>query len=1051
MRLFMTRIVYFTGAVAVDLLGHFVFELSIREQHEAGSLFVTYKGFGASNCTMTRAEKVELECGDIVGDASVDRRPGWILPDAEVTVVTSGSSENHDIRAPFSSLLSGCGLVNVGIHGAYPLHKQHLGLLKNVMESFVLNGDCTRNSQPTPFVDDKQNILIRKVAFDEYQYLLCLTQPVEKGQTFALSFPSISSCLGSRHYQVAKFPQRSGIDDSLRTLSLEDLRAVLAWLIDEGLPLTEYLNFLKITGSAAPSTFKQACERRRRLHWVSRRVTSAIGDRASANDRIMSNALRFGLQTLSEQDEENHLDAGQKIDLSDTLIEQVSFEMKFATEFDYTCGGRKRLEWCSKALNLFERVTDGLSKSYVLQAGSELPLLPRVNDCITGFLRSDDFSNADVLDEFVFYRSFTPTTGSSQFVPKLSDAMTANNKIALAQTLETVACVGEPSPGGTLSVVMRQPSVVKDGIATLSMDWYRTQFWQIVSTAIMYFFLVLEPEEVRKFEVDKVLGSIRPLVVIESKVKEPKAISYVNALPLVVSMRQNVEVVPGSYDIFLGLVWPALQKYNWRLIAGSSATEVSFCSASVTRKRKGALYQQRNRKRASLTRELNLTGLSAVSKTTKRVIVALVTDEGDFAGSNDSDTSSNANLSVKAIFDLFRTWLIDKFAADEDFSKVFATAKIVQVIRCLQTCFDACAPWLTPIRGLAPAHLDGCRPIEVYRCEYLMQFLLSLPTALLNGEQSKLLNASDCFGIVHDLFVFIAEQYSEIFDKRAHPPREEYVYGSDATSSLCAKIRSLLADGTSPSEETQSDAVHNFLVTEEEGVTLTDFLVCVQQQGLPFRATKDDVFKKNGRVNLGAPGIVCRHCLGQNNEGRYFFSSSESLTASYTVLEKHCLRCKKTPLDIKEKLVETRSRHQEQRKRLPIGSQQAYFNILWAKFLENKPGFVIGTVGDGTISIIDGDNGEIVSRSADSSSWSETAQDELTFSNHVDLLDNIRNSVKLKQKEEIQEALDRYYSCLDYAGRIFHTDSMPRHFSAHWLTSKVSPKLHHGYSIEDIV
>ena len=62
------------------------------------------------------------------------------------------------------------------------------------------------------------------------------------------------------------------------------------------------------------------------------------------------------------------------------------------------------------------------------------------------------------------------------------------------------------------------------------------------------------------------------------------------------------------------------------------------------------------------------------------------------------------------------------------------------------------------------------------------------------------------------------------------------------------------------------------------------------------------------------------------------------------------------------------------------------------------------------------------------------------FEDHIAVLDHLR---KNKISPEVEEAVDRYYTCLDYAGRVYNTSSMPEHFSAEWLLAKVQPKQHH--------
>jgi hypothetical protein len=328
--------------------------------------------------------------------------------------------------------------------------------------------------------------------------------------------------------------------------------------------------------------------------------------------------------------------------------------------------------------------------------------------------------------------------------------------------------------------------------------------------------------------------------------------------------------------------------------------------------------------------------------------------------------------------------------------------------------------------------------MEVYRCEYLIQFLLLMPSALHHADLLSQ-DLKDCMFMVRDLLAYLTEHHAGIFDQRFHPPKEEYLGASEAKSSIESKIRFLLSDDEGNSYDRASGshgATHDNefteLVLEEDKAGLTDFVVTVLEQAIPFQATEGDVRKKNGRVQLGFPGVVCRHCMGHNFEGRYFFTSTESLTSSYPVLEKHSLKCSKTPDDIKRRLVETRSRHVDQRKTIPNGSQQAFFSRLWSRLHQSK--------------LSPQDSSEALwttERNGNDADPSEHSDEDTDFTDHITLLDNVRRDSKLRNNKELQEAVDRYYSCLDYAGRVYETESMPRLFSANWLLSKVLPKVHH--------
>lgn len=171
--------------------------------------------------------------------------------------------------------------------------------------------------------------------------------------------------------------------------------------------------------------------------------------------------------------------------------------------------------------------------------------------------------------------------------------------------------------------------------------------------------------------------------------------------------------------------------------------------------------------------------------------------------------------------------------------------------------------------------------------------------------------------------------------------------------------------------------------------------------------------------------MVCKHCMGANSEGRYFFSSLESLATCYTVLEKHYLKCPHVPEDIKELLRKTRSTHLNQRKKFQTGHQHAFFTRLWNRLRGSKVQW--------QNTFVNKDSRKTKGEKAESTD----------ISNYIEVLDRIRNE---KAPKDLKDALDRYYSCLEYGGRVYMTPAMPKNFSTQWLLAKITPK---NYSTSD--
>jgi hypothetical protein len=146
------------------------------------------------------------------------------------------------------------------------------------------------------------------------------------------------------------------------------------------------------------------------------------------------------------------------------------------------------------------------------------------------------------------------------------------------------------------------------------------------------------------------------------------------------------------------------------------------------------------------------------------------------------------------------------------------------------------------------------------------------------------------------------------------------------------------------------------------------------------------------------------------------------------VFEKHVGKCKYVPSDIKAAVVDAKTRHVEQRKELPVGSQQAYFNKLWDRLRSCQ----IEGVASGTY-VLEG------TAKKDTAEGQESSE-ELEFRDHRAILDHVRINMPWKGYPALVEALNQYYSFVEFGGRVFNTSSMPEHFSAEWLLHKVGPQ-----------
>ena len=125
---------------------------------------------------------------------------------------------------------------------------------------------------------------------------------------------------------------------------------------------------------------------------------------------------------------------------------------------------------------------------------------------------------------------------------------------------------------------------------------------------------------------------------------------------------------------------------------------------------------------------------------------------------------------------------------------------------------------------------------------------------------------------------------------------------------------------------------------------------------------------------------------------------------------------------------------------MKLGAQQSFFKRMWDG-LQGGTSTTFSNYNDLGVSTTTStaDPDEFSGPTPPDSDPKSTKEDALT--DHQSVLDYLHRNNSNKASAEIEEALDRYYSALDYGGRIYQTDSaMPEHFSAEWLIAKLVPK-----------
>ena len=304
--------------------------------------------------------------------------------------------------------------------------------------------------------------------------------------------------------------------------------------------------------------------------------------------------------------------------------------------------------------------------------------------------------------------------------------------------------------------------------------------------------------------------------------------------------------------------------------------------------------------------------------------------------------------------------------------------RVKEIIDQVIECFDSLAP------DIQLATVERGPPSEKYGADVFMEFLLVLP-ALLGRADVELQVMNDSLELVHELTAFMTHNIP-FFPAAMRPSPEVYMTkGKRVPSSLLTRLehKSFSGQNKNPMDELTD------VLWDEDAEVLSDFVVNVMKQTLACRATEADVARKFRRIHVGYPGVVCRHCMGDGGEGRYFFTTIESLTTLSTVFEKHIMKCAFVPADVKKNVVAARSTHAEQRKAFPNGAQQAYFNRLWDRLRTLK---IAGTTSSSAVPLAKTNGSAVTSNEDVPSEMAAHSDEKMTFTSSSDVLDFVRTS-----------------------------------------------------------
>lgn len=968
----------------------FRFDVSLRNE-ETGSgigLYLTYKGSGPS-----------------IRPANVGRIPvagsSKTVPLLVDTTLTKSGDNEVDSRALFASHRTRCGLVDLQKYGVRPLKDQNLSPLKKALQCFFEGSPIGKMHGGTK----KYNVALRRSDIDKCQYLAVVGSPMQAGQTMALIFPDIESFLASPPAsEVGDFTDRNTLLCSLFLLSKDDLEKVMKYMTEDVLPSVSLQ-------TEDPSVFKKSLQTLQRVDWVSRRLLTQMtedrGDVKKENatfsfKRLMATQVFTKLSDDAFQDVVNAI----KGELLEALLS--------LTENDSILGKSEKKLWCPLAKELYDEVV-GTILSAILKRSGETDYKESLGAV---FRRATELSlDSGMFPKLAFSGSPLQDTPVSDELVVVCPAQAGTNEEGTTAEMETKSYAGIPledvEKASEKSFYSTSPDV----------SFYRSYLSKIAVKVVTVFGKILDKSD---FDADGVLDYWKL-----SDNMSPEARALVAApwnTPVSIPSDPIAVVQPKTEQFFLGIVWPVLREFGWRIEVDNFPTDRVFAAPrwKGDQQKLGKLAKlaktHRDRRRQNLAREVNQIGFGAISKLTKRLFVASggLAREGEAVG---KPASGRKLMTVRKICDKFLDSIKSLTTVDDPEVMNRAREIIEQVIEC----FDSLAS------SIQSTSLERGTASEKYGGDVFMEFLLVLP-ALLGRSELELQEMNDSLELVHELTHFMTNNHADVFPAGMRPSPEVYMTkGKRVPSTLLARLERKRPGG---SNKGASDELTEVL-WDEDAEELSDFVTNVMSQTIACRATEADVARKFRRIHVGYPGVVCRHCLGEGGEGRYFFTTIESLTTLSTVFEKHIMKCAYVPADIKKAVVTARSKHAEQRKAYPNGAQQAYFNRLWDRLRSMK---IAGTTNSSAVPLAKTNCVGSTAPEEPPNEMTAHPDEKMTFTKSMDVLDFVRTSAPWKGTKEIEEALNQYYNCLDYGGRIFQTKSMPEHFSEAWLLNKVVPR-----------
>ena len=1009
----------------------FAFELSVRQSTLTPGRLSTYLTYlGHHNDGAFQSSRIAMELDPDRLPLLVDVSARWKEPYQPL-----GSS-------PFSSMIEGCGIFDVGKYGAIQLSNGRLDIIKgdfiNFLECKTTDVD-EQGSEPTKSVDAanvfQTNSSLRRTCQIFYQQ-----KPLERGQVVELiSSKQPIQLSRTQCKESTSVLSRTMILNQISHLTFVEVKEILEWALEQ---------FKPPSYSASLSLSRRGLLQRK-LHWLAKSLLAHV-------DGLEKNILQH--KKLGNPDRGSVITTASFL-----LMTNVNFHEVPTTDepgklleegqlLEYTC--------------LQAEIGEEIEASLIANGDGISPSNPSVYCKLAVTLRQ---KCARAASTFLASKGQESRKFQEALLQDFSEiaASACDNLLADdAQQLDTLVLEKPDEEGVPESViatgsdwhtpVFRPLEDVRSGDAKVNKFWYvHYQIFNVVHSvaACNQISWLQTPEPVYTYEtlvseaIKCMFSDQREKIVVSTPPDWSLDCRFIDR-----SVFRNPAAVPSTPDslpLFMGLVWPKLRaRFGWRIDAGATKGDVAFLPPGQKNRAKrrndhsAKIKHERQQKRAKLDRKLQEVGFGYVPKLTKRLIVQAYTSEAD---------SNKTEIPVRLAFDKFSADILSKTSNPESEAN---QRRMETIVNGLCECFGKLLPVLDTSFVVDD---DGDALSRKYGCDKLISMLIVIPSVL---QQSGLpiRQIEDTTYVIKEFVKFLTDHCDDCFDPEFRPFVEKYGGNEEVISDfLPSKLDALetreecrdggqMSDGVKSHNsndnssdgklEEESTLVRDLLQPGDVN-DLTDFTAMAMRQMAPCRAGIGDSSKKGRKhVPVGFPGLVCTHCWGMN-EGKYFFTSPDSLGTAGGVIYSHLARCPKFPPQELKKLTTFKGQQAETRKRLKYGAQASYFSRLWTRLHNAKS--TIGAPGVFVRSASQGFSDDLVGD--DDADEEETGRDTdtLEFRSHVDLLEYIQRSAPWNKEAELTAAVKLYYKALYHGGRIFNTNAMVPLFSSEWLLATISP------------